>query len=85
MNHQKIENKHNRRIARKNLSVEKRLEINKVAKEEMKKLRKEGRLKPFEKRGYYNSWEVHDYENYLSLQMKMPNILLPCVQILLQQ
>ena len=30
----------------------------------MKKLRKEGRLKPFEKRGYYNSYELHDYENY---------------------
>ena len=62
--YQKIENKHKRRIARKNLSHEKRLENNKIAKEEMKKLRKEGRLKPLEERGKQNPVELYDYRDY---------------------
>jgi len=62
--YQKIENKYKRRIARKNLSHEKHLEINKKVKEEMKKFREEGRLKPFEEKGKYKSIEIYDYRDY---------------------
>merc|ERR1712208_102532 len=51
-------------LARKNLSREKQLEKNKTAKEEMKKLKEEGRLKEFKSRGDYKTMELDDYTTY---------------------
>ena len=62
--YQKIENKHKRRLARKNLSCEKRLEKNKTARDEMKKLKEEGRLREFKNRGKYKTYELDDYKTY---------------------
>ena len=57
-------------MERKNLSREKYLEDNKIAKEEMKKLRKEGRLKPLEERGKQNQKEF----DTIDLSFKSPGI-----------
>ena len=62
--YQKIENKHKRRLTRKNISKEQKFEMNQVATEGMRKLRLDGRLKPFIEGGKQNNSEVNDFKKY---------------------